>query len=122
MHDVVAHPMTEFTLNARAFSIKVQLAAPPGGRATPTLSVTARARAEHRKLRALLHLLATIAELRTPLGERWVIQTRLLGDTRGRLELELLHGTEAESGRAMKLLDDVALALSSDGVSLRFAV
>ena len=85
-------------------TIKVGQAASRYGTPEPQIEVRMPKGTHFRKLRAALHMLAAEAELATPAGESWVVQTDATSDERGRIYLELADGNEQEAARGLELL------------------
>jgi len=85
-------------------TIKVGQAASRYGTPEPQIEVRTPKGTHFRKLRATLHMLAAEAELATPAGEGWVVQTDATSDERGRIYLELADGNEQEAARGLELL------------------
>jgi hypothetical protein len=74
------------------------------GTPAPQIEVRMPKGTHFRKLHAALHMLAAEAELVTPGGESWVVQTDATSDERGRIYLELADGNEQEAARGLELL------------------
>ncbi|NOU32103.1 MAG: hypothetical protein HOO96_29720 [Polyangiaceae bacterium] len=84
--------------------MRVGQAASRYGTPEPQIEVRTPKGTHFRKLHAALHMLAAEAELATPAGESWVVQTDATSDQRGRIYLELADGNEQEAARGLELL------------------
>ena len=70
----------------------------------PQIEIEVSKNANFRVLRAAMHNLAAAVELETPPNDRWVVQTDVFSDTRGRVYLELSEATIEEAARGTSIL------------------
>lgn len=78
------------------------------GQPEPAIHVRAPEGTSHRALKAELYRLAAATELATSGGEGWIVIVDAYADGAGRVYLELLGATQAESERGLSMLRALA--------------
>jgi hypothetical protein len=89
-------------------TLRAELATSAYGTPAPTLRIALPNGTHYRLIKAVLHHVAATIELSVPSDERWCVEIDRMGENSGTVAIELMHGTPAESERAMALLQRVA--------------